>query len=488
MNKRTNTMKQIAVWVAAPVLLIPSAARANGFADVTEKPKLTFGVVSDPHMGVNALTPMFLENALRRLAEANVDAVVCPGDIAHSGLISEMEMFADIWNRVFPDGRGPDGRKVELLLVTGNHDIDAWGGRWNGFTEEELAAKRFFHGDNPEKTWRRLFGQEWSPVWRREVKGFTFLGAQWRTVEPPIEEFVAKVAPTLDPAKPFFYIQHAHPKGTCHDGYCDVDDGGEATRALSPFPNAVAFSGHSHCVLADEKGVWQGAFTSIGAGCTRDEPLLFYRSDEYVNTAVTWHSSYQTKLMAPVSNESEGRNAGGDFELVEVFADHLVVHRLSVTFAEPIGPAWVVPLPAQEGGPLDFAHRAAEGAPPQFPADAEVRVEFCPDGHALEGPGHRGEPCVAVTFPCAENVGGHRVFDYEVRAEVEGGEAVVRRIIAPGFNFPEKYANLPGTCLFLPSELPADKPIRFTVIPRDCFGGAGQRISCMQPCIRSVGQ
>ena len=49
-------------------------------------------------------------------------------------------------------------------------------------------------------------------------------------------------------------------------------------------------------------------------------------------------------------------------------------------------------------------------------------------------------------------------------------------------------ADLPGTCLFLRSELPTDRTIRFTVTPRDCFGGAGQRISCMQPCIRSVGQ
>ena len=183
-------------------------------------------------------------------------------------------------------------------------------------------------------------GQEWSPVWRREVKGFTFLGAQWRTVEPPIEEFVAKEAPTLDPDKPF---------------------------------------------------------------------------------------------LAPLSNELEGRNVGGDFELVEVFADRLVVHRLAVAFDEPVGPAWVVPLPAREGGPLDFARRAASGTPPQFPADADVRAEFRTGGHALEGPGHAGEPCVTVTFPCAGNVGGHRVFDYEIRAEAEGAEAVVRRIMAPGF-------------------------------------------------------
>ncbi len=442
------------------------------------KPLLTFGVVSDPHMGQSALTPIFLENALRRLAAATVDAVVCPGDISHSGLISEMEVFADIWHRVFPGGLGQGGHKVELMLVTGNHDVDAWNGRWTGFTEKDLAAKRFYHGDNPEKTWRRLFGQTWEPVWRREVKGLTFLGAQWTTVQPPTEEFVAKVAPTLDPGEPFFYIQHAHPKGTCHGWYCDADDedGGEATRTLSHFPNAVAISGHSHCAIADEKGVWQGAFTSIGAGCTRDEPELFFKRDDYVNASMTWHSTYRTKLMAPVSNEWNGKNVGGDFELVEVFDGYIVVHRLSTMLKEPIGPSWVVPIPAREDGPLNFARRAAVGTPPQFPADAAVCVEYCPGGHELEGPGHRGEPCVAVSFPGAKTVGGRRVFDYEIRADAVGEETVSRHIMAPGFNFPEPCANLPGTCLFTPAELPKGKPVRFTVIPRDCFNGEGAAI------------
>jgi hypothetical protein len=82
-----------------------------------------------------------------------------------------------------------------------------------------------------------------------------------------------------------------------------------------------------------------------------------------------------------------------------------------------------------------------------------------------------------VTFPCAGNVGGHRIFDYEIRAEAEGAETVVRRIMAPGFAFPEKYANLPGTCLFSPSELPAGNSIRFIVVPRDCFGVEGTPIA-----------
>jgi hypothetical protein len=68
------------------------------------------------------------------------------------------------------------------------------------------------------------------------------------------------------------------------------------------------------------------------------------------------------------------------------------------------------------------------------------------------------------------------VFDYEIQAECKRMKTILHRIMAPGFAFPEKYADLPGTCLFLRSELPADRTIRFTVTPRDCFGGRGRSL------------
>ena len=79
--------------------------------------------------------------------------------------------------------RGTGNReRVELMISTGNHDIDAWGGRWKNFTEEKMLAERFNYRDNLDKTWRRLFGQKWELIWRREVKGYTFVGAQWSSL------------------------------------------------------------------------------------------------------------------------------------------------------------------------------------------------------------------------------------------------------------------------------------------------------------------
>ena len=438
----------------------------------TAPSKLRFGVVSDIHIGGKPDAETQLEKVLRWFASKDVDAVLCPGDIAHSGLIQDLEKFAAVWHRVFPGNE----KKVELMISTGNHDVDAWGGRWKNFTEEQMLAQRFCYKDNPQKTWQRLFGQKWELIWRREVKGYTFIGSQWSSLKPPIEAYMKENAATFDPSKPFFYCQHEHPKGTCHGTYSMGDDRGESVRALAPFPNAVAITGHSHCAISDERTVWQGAFTSIGAGCLHEGAGGF----KYDNVSAFWHPNNRKNLMASLADPKVwgGDAKGGGCELVEVFDDHLVVHRQSVEFGRPIGSAWIVPIPAKKDGPFDFAKRTArrkaKGAVPQFATGAKIEAKFCPDGHALESAAHRGEPCIYVTFPRAKTVKRSRVFDYTVEAVVEGGNPVVRKLIAAGFAYPEEDADIPGECLFSVAELSVGKPIRFTVTPRDCFGLAGK--------------
>lgn len=283
-------------------------------------------------------------------------------------------------------------------------------------------------------------------------------------------------AATFDPAKPFFYCQHEHPNGTCHGRTSKSANSQEVIRALAAFPNAVAFSGHSHLAISDERAVWQGAFTSIGAGCIHEGAAGF----AYDNVSAFWHPSGRKNLMASLADpKSWGGDAkGGGCELVEVFDDHLVVHRQSVTFGCPIGLAWIVPIPAKKDGPFDFAKRAAQhavqGAVPQFAAGAKIAAKFCPNGHALESAVHKGEPCVYVTFPRAKTMKGSRVFDYIVEAYADDGKPVVRNLIAAGFAYPEENADIPGECLFSATELPSDKPIRFTVTPRDSFGLSGK--------------
>ena len=453
------------------MLAAGGAAALPNAAFAAAKPNLRFGVMSDVHIGGKPDAAKRAEKALRWFASKGVDAVLCPGDIAHSGLVRELEAFADAWHRVFPEN-------VKLMISTGNHDVDAWSGRWKNFTEEQMLAQRFNYKDNPAKTWQRLFGQKWDLIWRCEVKGYTFIGAQWSSLKPPLDDYFKAHAAELRGAKPFFYCQHAHPKGTCYAKYLSSNDRGESIHALSQFPNAVAISGHSHCAISDERTVWQGAFTSIGAGCIHEGACGF----DYDNVTAYWHPSYRKQFMSSMADSKPwgGDEKGGGCELVEVFDDHLLVHRHSLDFGRPIGPAWSVPILARHGGPFDFKRRAAQRTAPQFAADAKITAVRCPKGHALEGVGHKGEPCVYVSFPRAKTVKGCRVFDYIVEATPEGADVpVVHNLIAAGFAYPEENADIPGECLFSAAELPPGKPIRFAITPRDCFGLSGRPLSCV---------
>lgn len=451
-------------------LILPADAFGAG-----GKPLLRLGVISDIHLGSESKdVDQALEKALRYYDVAGAEAILVPGDTAHSGLISEMERFAKVWDRVFPECRARDGRKVELMMITGNHCVDGWGGRWRGWSEERLRANRLNHGDNLKKTWDRLFHQPFEIMWRREVKGVTFVGAQWTSLNPPIEEYFRKNARAFDPSLPFFYTQHPHPKDTCHGRYAideHGNDNGESVRALSPFPNAVAITGHSHCSPVDERTVWQGAFTSIGAGCLRCASYGY----RHANAAMAWHPLYKTNVMRPIANREEGRNG----LLIDVFKDHLLVHRRAFYFGElgePLGADWCVPLPAAVDGPFDFRRRAAKLSAPQFAKDAEVKVVYCKVAPPCAGVSFVGKPMVHVTFPAAQNVGGSRVFDYDVMVVADGQTLLTRPVMATGFALPEARSNRPGECLFKPAEIPGGRDVMIAVTPKDCFGNAGRTL------------
>ena len=436
------------------------------------RPLLRFGVLSDVHIGP-AGSDEVLVKELRYLDSQGVEAVLFPGDIANTGIIGEMERFADCWETVFPKCRAADGRRVERLLVTGNHDIDVWPSRWKGWSEARIARERFWYGDNAKRTWERLFGEEWQTVWMRKVKGVVFVGSQWMSLKPPLEKFLAEHEGDIDPSQPFFYCQHPHPKGTCHGLLAadeNAEDHGEAVRALSRFGNAVAFSGHSHLPLTDEKAVWQGSFTSIGCGCAGTVATTGFGGDSHVNGGQAWRRADRSRLM-PILRTVQNSRAG---YVVDVFRDRIILHRHSYFYGCPVGADWCVPLPAAQGGPYDFARRLAAGPAPQFPAGAPVVAEYCAAAPESAGTDYRGKrPCIRVSFPCASAVKGGRVFDYEVKVLAEGGALLTKKMFSPGFHLPDGFADVPGELLFDVDEIPAGRAVRFSVTPCGCYGAVG---------------
>ena len=103
---------------------------ATGETVAAGRPELSLGVVSDIHIALdkggkrlnrNYMTDTF-KATLTRFRDAGADVVVIAGDMAHHGLGRELIAVGEAWDSVFPGGRAPDGRKVERIFVTGNHD------------------------------------------------------------------------------------------------------------------------------------------------------------------------------------------------------------------------------------------------------------------------------------------------------------------------------------------------------------------------------
>ena len=76
------------------------------------RPNLVLGVVSDVHIGGRKGTAEAIKKTFDWFEANRVDAILCSGDIAHSGLISQLKAFADAWHSTFPNGKCSDGRPV----------------------------------------------------------------------------------------------------------------------------------------------------------------------------------------------------------------------------------------------------------------------------------------------------------------------------------------------------------------------------------------
>ena len=424
---------------------------------------LRFGVVSDMHVTyrsdeshLNDLTTF--EHALRWFDAQGVDAVVIAGDMAQGGVDEQLCFIGEAWRRAFPNGRGADGRPVEKLFVLGNHDMGGlhyaranWGPYAN-VPEAELVPRLIV--TDPRRAWEQAFGEPYEPIWRKAVKGYDFVGVQWTVEEtkgrdeafnPGIGAWYAAHGRELDPSRPFFHIQHPHPKGTAFGDWVWGQDDGASTKVLSRLPNAIAFSGHSHCSILDERAIWQGAFTSVAAGS------LFCAAPP----SDVGEAGY-------VKNPNFNSRASRNGLLVDVFADRMVVRRRDFTADCDLGPDWVVPLGAAEPRPFALAARSRRAAPPQFPSAARVTASV-------------GKETLDIAFTAAVRTFESRPWRYEVRVErTDGAVALRKNVLSPDFHLPLANAAKRVELSVPRSELPTDGELRIVVTPYDCFGNAGR--------------
>lgn len=433
------------------------------------------GVLSDTHIR-DEKDGEALRKAFDCFRRQHVDGVVIAGDITDNGRRSELKIVSKAWFSAFPEGRGEDGKPVEQLFIYGNHDY--WGWCW---TRDGRRRTEDFSSEHPgdaigvdaksrAEAWRMNFREEYRYVWMKRVGGVPVIGVHWNNDVHVLEDFLAANQGAIDLSKPFFYIQHPHPKGTCFGSWSWGADDGETTRVLSRYPRAIAISGHSHYTLTDERSIWQGAFTSINAGSFKyaslDYPLRENALPVYYGPGFDGETRVHSMDRLDTSNTRHGM-------VIDVFPGRLVVRRVDFTTESQIGDVWTAPLPSAEGGPMDYAVRAGSRSKPAFPAGATVAVVPATDKD--------GRKRIFVRFPPARPVGGCRVFEYEVTATLkEDGVDLVqaqRRFLSPDFHLAASRTDGVVDCALFLDELQAQGRYVFSVRPIECFGNKGDGIS-----------
>ena len=444
------------------------------------RPLVKLGVVSDIHVADDTCRAyrMFVK-ALEYFRSIEVDGVLIPGDLADLGRTEQLEAVIAAWEKVFPSSRLPNGEKVEKLFVFGNHDDPKMAG-----SKRNIEWAKEKHGDkwaehliacDPKAAWERIIKEPYAPVFAKRVRGFVFIGCHWGH-EKEVDAFL-KAHETelgLKGGKPFFYAQHPHPLNTvnsAHGAYSWGHDRGDSTRALSRYPNAVAFSGHSHYPLTNDQTIWQGAFTSVGGASTSYLGWLSGRDNG------EWPTSEKP---GPVPVGSRLGQKGCHALVLSVYDDRMVFERRDLEQNAALGPDWVCPLPAcvdEASRPYSFAASEARAKVPQFAADAKVTVSTRSAKDRLK----RTCDQMVVSFPSARSDGPTgRLIEYEVTVEnLHFGFTRIhtqKRVMAAGHVYADESAVKTDECAFALSELPENADIRFVIRPLNAFGHAGRPI------------
>lgn len=443
-------------------------------AAISGERKLRFGVVSDLHLHGATGELGKWRRALEHFRDQKVDAVVVAGDIANTGRCIELEAFAKTWYAVFPNDCRPDGGKVARVFGLGNHDCAVWKEVRDKYTKDGVLDQAGMEKEvvlyNRERLWKELFGEEYAHFYAKDVKGYRFLVSHWRASGPKFDfeavelpGYLKEHAAELGKKKPFFFVQHLHPRGTCHGPDAWWPDSGKNTSdVLKDFPNAVCFSGHSHRPLTDERAVWQGGFTSFGTGS------LSYCSP------LGWDPLQEIRMTASAPrgfahNLSDGNCNDG--YVVDVHDGFLAVRRMEFTSGRPLGDDWIVPVPVNPAAPeFAFAPRMKK-RPPAYRTPPKTTVE-----RVAAKEGEKSVEKVRLSFPAvAAERGKARPYAYEITArKKDGTQTKVVLVRTAGCDMPPEFEPDTVICDF-PSDTTFLDDADFDIVPFDSFRSRADR-------------
>lgn len=484
MTNRREFLGEIACLGAAFAATGATAARFS-----PGRERMRFGVISDIHIATAAQLPYF-EKALRKFDSWKVDAVLACGDLADYAMVQELQLIAETWFKVFPSGKGGDGRPVANLMHYGDHDMqsDIYVDRPDAvkaWPDAKLRHSSIIADCGRKEVWEKCFKEPWEPIVIKEVKGYQFVLSHFTKGEPGnaggnnvpgLSEFLQ--SHRFDPSKPFFYSQHRIPRNTACGPYVWGQDDGQTTKLFSGYPNLIAFCGHCHMNGAFEKNIWQGAFTCVQVPSLRYTVTMGGRENGYCPDDRT--PPAPLKPAKCMGQHPSGKTHQG--YLCIVHDDAVVIRRWEFEYDLQLGPDWVIPissfrLPA-ERRPFDFENRAKEMPAPTFASDAKVAIKRPVEGKDRSGERHL---MTAVEFPPARSTdAAPRADDYEVSLELRQGdvERVIcqKRVYSPRYLYAEEMDDQNVSCNFADTEIPVGWDIRYVVRPVNAFGRKGNPI------------
>ena len=454
------------------------------------KPNLVFGVLSDTHLRTawngssvdRNYTDKYFLAALKYFRQQNVDAVMHLGDLANNGQVEAMRFHADAWSKVFPNDFGIDGRKVERLFVTGNHDVEGF--KYTKFMEQLIGdpeeRKNHLLATDMAANWERIWGESYEEAWHKTVKGYHFFGQHYPSGKFDAGKTAAVVnacrgdTTLCDGVRPVFLLTHRRPHLAA------------MKRAVGPLANTFGFHGHWHRSATNWNviGLGNNQFPHVQCpACHSSRGEAFPGMDAYI---------------------SKVQIQGGDWKawksrqgyVVKVYDDMLVIERYEFgNGVASLGADWVMPLGKHDPHPLSKDELKKVIGEPQFKRGAALEICNCenvklcnygnmetkeiPQSHNSIIPQSHN---LTIKIPLANGNPDSRVYAYEVVViGDEGAPKLHKAVYAAGCNMGIGHEPNGGvTTLEIPkSELPPGKTLTFAVRPLTSLGTAGKPIAAM---------
>ena len=340
-----------------------------------EKPLLRIGVMTDTHVGKTKDTCKRVKLAYRLFRKQAVDLMVNVGDVADYHFPTGYKAYRETVEEVF--AKVPPTARPKELFVYAAHDYFAYKG---------AARKDWQRCATPAfADMQRLIGASNGPYASGSIKGFPYVVLPQRLSDgldfPRCEKMIADAC-AANPGKPVFVFAHIPPANTTRSGRGCPDK----AAMFSKYPQVVNISGHTHGSLADERAIWQGAFTSVNAGCLQN-----------------WGDG-----RAGIAGNSVPRINDYGVLIIDVYAARIVFRRFDVRDGAEYHAQrpWMIPWPHNpSAAPYAPANRKDIERVPAFAADAVLRAE----------PSKTEDGGVLLTIPVT--VGEPRPFAYRVRLE-----------------------------------------------------------------------